>query len=220
MAPTSSQNCTILRTNLGVNEKAPMGMEARTSLHFAVDALHRNVRLKHACAALVLAAHQIRSPLFVMARYQALVYGNDGPLGNHTQFPHCPDMPASMALEHSCSLSGTILDAYCLCHSGMGQNDPIPPASVLAFRVAAMTDATLRFRTTPFIMAPWNSLVPYRVLYLSDNGAHGRPTSMASAIRPYAVRLCRQVRLRRLLLEITSRLERSLIDLFRPGSRP
>ena len=97
--------------------------------------------------------------------------------------------------------SGAAVTAHCRCHSGVGQNDPVPPASVLAFRVAAMTDATLRFCTTPFIMAPWNSLAPYKELHLSDNGTHGRPVSMASAIRPYAARLCRQVRPRRLCLE-------------------
>ena len=128
--------------------------------------------------------------------------------------------PASMDLEHSCISSGLILDAHCRCHSGVGQNDPVPPANVMAFRVAATTDATLWFCTTLFIMAPWNSFVPYRALYLSDSETHGRPTSMASAIRPYTARLCRQVHLRRLLLGITGRLGRSLIDLFRPGSRP
>ena len=142
-----------------------------------------------------------------------------GRLGTMLSFLIGRTCPASMALGHSCISSDFTLDAHCRCYSGVGQNDPVFLASVMAFRVAAMADAALRFWTTPFIMAPWNLLVPYKELYLLDDGTHSRPVSMASEIRPYAARLRRQVRLRRLLLGIISRPGRPLTDLFRSGSR-
>ena len=68
----------ILRTKTAFEGVLRHVQDRKIQPRTGVDALGRDVRLKHVSAALAPAAHQLVLPFFVVPRYEVLVYCHDG----------------------------------------------------------------------------------------------------------------------------------------------